>query len=169
MEEPREIYILLRDCMGSKLEKNTLTFGLTTNATPIQVYKGELLRDVKQDSRSSMSRIILDAIGVDGKSLHLECGPKDINQLAIDDASLLLGISSAELRYQTFISRHRLAFGRYLHYGSQVRVEVEKKKLRGTVRYKGQLPPTLGTMFGVELTVSRLSFHSHRDDPDLDQ
>ena len=73
-----------------------------------------------------------------------------------EETNLLLAITLSEERYQTYRDRKRMAFGRQLSQGSAVFVEVKgnSKFLPGIVRYKGVLPPCLGTWFGVELIVS---------------
>ncbi|XP_022797598.1 ubiquitin carboxyl-terminal hydrolase CYLD-like [Stylophora pistillata] len=77
----------------------------------------------------------------------------DMTRLHEEEANLLLAISSLELRYNTFQDRKRLLFGRQLSPGSKVNVKmkVASKELRGVVWYKGELPPYLGTWFGVQL------------------
>ena len=69
---------------------------------------------------------------------------------------MLLAITSSERRYLTYTDRKHLAFGRQLSQGSAVFVEVKgfSKFLPGIVWYRGILPPSLGTWFGVELIVS---------------
>ena len=155
MEEPRNRYILVQDRVGHTLERGMLALGLPTKATPTQVLRGELLEALPEAEQPSDSTRIALA-GIERKSLRLEGRTEDINRLTREEADLLLAISSVGLRYQTFIDRKRLDFGRRILPGSQVWVEVKGilKKLHGTVWYKGQLPPTLGTMFGVELIVS---------------
>ena len=156
MEEPRNRYILVQDRVGHP-GRSMLALGLTTKATPTQVLKGELLEALPEAEQPSDSTRIALA-GIERKSLRLECRTEDINRLTSEEADLLLAISSAGLRYQTFIDRKRLDFGRRILPGSQVWVEVKgiPKKLHGVVWYKGDLPSTLGTMFGVQLIVSEL-------------
>ena len=156
MEEPKKKYILLRDCVGNILERNAWLLGLTTKSTPIRVPRGELLEAVPQTEQpSALNEIAL--VGIENKSLHLECRTDDeLAGLSDQDANLLLAISSKESRYQTHTQRNRLAFGRQLLPGSDVFVSVKgiPEDLHGVVRYKGELLPSLGTWFGVELTVS---------------
>jgi len=132
-----------------------LALGLSTKSTPTQVLKGELLEALPEGEQPEDStRIALS--GIDRKSLRLECSTEDVARLSSEDAGLLLAISSVGLRYQTYIDRKRLDFGRRLLPGSQVFVSVKgiSKSLLGVVWYRGDLPSTLGTMFGVELVVS---------------
>ena len=162
MEEPRNRYILVRDRVGHALERDRVALvrsPVSTKMTPTQVLRGELLEALPEAEQPIDSTRIALA-GIDRKSVRLECGKEDVNRLASEDANLLLAISSTDLRYQTFIDGTRLDYGRRVLPGSQVWVEVKgiRRKYRGTVRYKGELPPTLGTLFGVELTVSRLFF-----------
>jgi len=132
-----------------------LALGLSTKSIPTQLLKGELLEALPEGEQPEDStRIALS--GIDRKSLRLECSTEDVARLSSEDAGLLLAISSVGLRYETFIERKQLDFGRGLLPGSQVCVSVKGilKSLPGVVWYKGDLPSALGTMFGVELTVS---------------
>ena len=157
MAEARKSYILLQDRVGHTQERSVLSFGFSMKVIPTQLLKGELLEALAETEQPNDStRIALS--GIDRKTLRLECRMEDIARLTDKDADLLLPISSAGLRYQTFIHRNRLDFGRQISPGSQVFVEVKgvSKKLHGTVWYVGELPPSHGTMFGVELIVSKL-------------
>ena len=154
MENHRKRYILLHDRVGHLQERSTLPVG-AMKLTPTLVLKGELLEalpDTEQPDDSS--RIAL--AGIDRNNLRLECRTEDITRLTNEDDKLLLAISSKGLRYQTFVDKERLDFGRQISTGSQVFVEVRgfAKKLHGTVWYIGELPSVHGTMFGVELIVS---------------
>ena len=124
-------------------------------STPTQLLKGELLEALPESEQPNDSRRIALA-GIDRKNLRLDCLTEDITRLTIEDKNLLLAISSVGLRYQTFINRKRLAFGRQIVPGKNVFLEVKgfSKKLHGVVRYIGEIPPLHGTMFGVELIVS---------------
>ena len=155
MEEPSIKYILLRDRVGHLVEKNMLSLGLTTKSTPMQVLQDELLAGVPEAERpTDLTKVAV--VGIERKSLRLECPTEDMARLSEEDTNLLLAISSAEGRYLTYLDRKRLTFGRQLLPGSAVFVEVKgvSKVLPGVVRYKGVLPPSLGTWFGVELIVS---------------
>ena len=155
MEEPSIKYILLRDSVGHLFEKNMLSLGLTMKSTPIQVLRGELLEGVPEDEQPTDSTKVA-VVGIERKSLRLECPTEDMARLSEEDTNLLLAITSAERRYLTYLDRKRLTFGRQLLPGSAVFVEVKgvSKVLPGVVWYKGVLPPSLGTWFGVELIVS---------------
>ena len=155
MEELRIKYILLRDRVGHVVEKNVLSLGLTMKSTPIQFLRGELLEGVPEADQPTDSTKVA-VVGIERKSLRLECFKGDMARLSEEETNLLLTISSPEGRYQTYIGRKRLAFGRELSHGSAVFVEVKgaSKVLPGIVWYKGVLPPSLGTWFGVELIVS---------------
>ena len=132
-----------------------LVLGLSTKSTPTQVLKGELLEALPEAEQPNDSTRIALA-GIDRKTLRLECSMEDIARLTSEDADLLLAISSVGLRYEIYIDRKRLDFGRRIRAGSQVSVEVKgiSKKLHGAVWYVGELPPNIGTMFGVQLIVS---------------
>ena len=153
-KDRKRYYILVQDRVGSTQERSMLSFG-AMKSTPTMVLKGELLEALPETEQPSDSTRIALA-GIDRKNIRLECRTEDITRLAIEDANLLLAISSAGLRYQSFIDRKRLDFGRQISPGSQVFVEVKgfSKKLHGTVWYIGELPPLHGTMFGVQLIVS---------------
>ena len=157
MEEPSIKYILLRDRFGHSVEKNMLSLGLTTKSTPMQVLKGELLEGVPEAEQPTDSTKVA-VVGIERKSLRLECPTEDMTRLSEEESNLLLAITSAK-RYLTYLDRKRLEFGRQLLPGSAVFVDVEgfSKVLPGVVWYKGVLPPSLGTWFGVELIVSTRS------------
>ena len=155
MEEPSIKYILLRDCVGYVVEKNMLSLGLTMRTTPVQVLRGELLEDVPEAEQPT-NLIKVAVVGIERKSLRLERLTENMARLSEEETNLLLAITSSEGRYQTYIDRKRLAFGRQLSHGRAVFVEVKgaSQVLPGIVWYKGILPPSLGTWFGVELIVS---------------
>ena len=157
MEGLSDKYILLLDRLGYVLERNLLSLGLPTKQSPMQVLRGELFEALPEAEQPKYSlKIVL--IGIDRKSLRLECGMKCISRLTEEDANLILGISSLEERYQTYMDRIRLDFGRKLGSGSKVYVTVKgvSKVLPGVVWYKGELPSHNGIIFGVELMVSML-------------
>ncbi|PFX21246.1 Ubiquitin carboxyl-terminal hydrolase CYLD [Stylophora pistillata] len=152
MEEPSVKYILLRDRVGHTVGKSLLSLGLRTKSAPLQVLRGEILEGVPAaEQPTDLTKVAV--VGIERKSLRLECRTDDMTRLSEEEANLLLAISSSERRYQTFIDRKRLAFGGQLLPGSAVFVEVKgiSKVLPGVVWYKGELPPSLGTWFGVEL------------------
>ena len=156
MEEPSNKYILLRDSVGRLAhEKNWLTLGLTMKSTPTQVLRGELLEGVPEAEQPTDETKVA-AVGIERKSLCLECPTEDVVRLSEEETNLLLAITSSEGRFQTFMDRKLMVFGRQLSLGSTVFVEVKAHSnvLPGIVWYKGVLPPRLGTWFGVELTVS---------------
>ena len=155
MEELSIKYILLRDSVGHTTEKNMLSLGLTMKSTPMQVLRGEILEGVPEAEQPTDSTKVA-VVGIERKSLRLECPTEDMARLSEEDTNLLLAITSAERRYLTYLDRKRLTFGRQLLPGSAVFVEVKgvSKVLPGVVWYIGKLPPSLGTWFGVELIVS---------------
>ena len=155
MEEPSIKYILLRGCVGLSVEKTMLSLGLTTKSTPMQVLQGELLEVVPEAEQPTDSTKVA-VVGIERKSLRLECPTEDMARLSEEETNLLLAITSPEGRYKAYIDRKHMAFGQQLSIGSDVWVEVEgiTQILPGTVCYKGVLLPNLGTWFGVELIVS---------------
>ena len=149
-EAKKRYYILVQDRVGYMQERSVLSF--RAMKTPTMVLKGELLEalpDTEQPNDST--RIALAGTG--RNNLRLECCTEVITRITNEDSNLLLAISSTGLRYQTFVDRKRLDFGRQILPGRQVFVEVKgiSKKVVGTVWYIGELPPDRGTMFGVEL------------------
>ena len=155
MEEPSIKYILLRDRVRHSVEENRLSHGLPMKSTPMQVLRGEILEGVPEaEQPTDFTKVAV--VGIERKSLRLECRTEDMARLSEEESNLLLAISSSEKRYETYIDRKRLAFGRKLSQGSAVFVEVKgfSKFLPGIVWYRGILPPNLGTWFGVELIVS---------------
>ena len=158
MAELRNRYILLQDRVGYLQERSVLTLGLS-KSTPTQILKGELLEALPETEQPDDSTKIALS-GIERKHLRVECSTESVAKLSSEDANLLLAISSVGERYQTYIDRNRLDFGRRIDTGSQILVEVKgvAKKLHGTVWYIGELPPNLGTMFEVELFVSKIKF-----------
>ena len=153
MEEPRNRYILLQDRVGEILERSMLTLGIT-KSTPTQLLKGELLGALPENEQPGDSTRI--ALGGIDRKLRVECRMEDVMKLTVEEADLLLAISSATLRYQICFDRKRLDFGKRLKNGSQVLVSINgvSKKLPGVVWFKGELLNSSGTMFGIELHVS---------------
>ena len=154
MEEPRTRFILLQDRVGEILERSMLTLGLGTKSTPTLLLKGELLEALPENEQPGDStRIAL--CGVDRK-IRLECRKEDVMKLTMQEADLLLAISSGTSRYQICFDRKRLDFGKRLEYGSKALVSIEgfSNKLPGVVWFRGEFPSSPGTMFGIELTVS---------------
>ena len=154
MEEPRNSYILLHDRVGEIVERSMLTLGLGTKSTPTQLLKGELLEALPLNEQPVDSTKI--AFGGIDRKIRVECRMEDVMKLTVEEADLLLAISSATLRYQICFDRKRLDFGKRLEYGSQVLVSINgfSKKLPGVVWFKGELLNSSGTVFGIELHVS---------------
>ena len=156
MEEPRNRYILLHDRVGQILERSLslLTLGFVAKPTPTQLLKGELLEALPENEQPGDSTKI--ALGGIDRKIRVECGMEDVMKLTEEEADLLLAISSATLRHQICFDRKRLDFGKRLEYGSQVLVSINgfSKKLPGVIWFKGELPSSTGTMFGIELHVS---------------
>ena len=152
MEEPRNRYILLQDRVGEIVERSML--GLATKLIPTLLLKGELLEALPENEQPVDSTKIA-LCGIDRK-LRVECRMEDVMKLTVEEADLLLAISSVTLRYQICFDKKRLDFGKRLEYGSHVLVSINgvSKKLPGVVRFKGELLNSTGTMFGIELHVS---------------
>ena len=154
MENHRKSYILLQDRVGSMQQRSMLSSG-AMKLTPTMVLKGELLEALPETEQPNDSTRIALA-GIDRKNIRLECRTEDTARLTVEDANLLLAISSVGLKYQTFIDRKRLNFGRQIELGKNVFVEVKgcPKKLHGVVWYIGEVVSLHGTFFGVQLIVS---------------
>lgn len=145
-------YLLLQDRVGVNVGRTLLSLGLSTKQVPTQVLRGELLEALPEaEQPQDSSKIALG--GIERKSLRLECAMDCLMRLTEEEANLLLAISSLGERYQTYMDRIRLDFGKKIELGSKVFVTVRgfSKKLPGVVWYKGCLSPGSGTMFGVEL------------------
>ena len=156
MEEPRTRFILLQDRVGEILERNMLTLGLGTKSTPTQLLKGELLEALPENEQPGDST--KRAFGGIDRQLRVECCMEDVMKLTVQEADLLIAISSLTVRYHICFDRNRLEFGKRLAYGSLVLVSINgvSEKLPGVLWFKGELPYLTGTMFGVELHVSLL-------------
>ena len=154
MEEPRNRYILLQDRVGEILERSMLTFGFFTKSTPTQLLKGELLEALPENEQPGDSTKI--ALGGIDRKIRVECRMEDVMKLTVQEADLLLAISPLTLRYQICFDRKLLDFGERLEYGTEVLVSIKgfSKKLPGVIWFKGELPSSPGTMFGIELHVS---------------
>ena len=153
MGDQRTKFILLHDRVGYTVKRTVLSFW------PTPVLRGDLLEALPEaEQPEDLNKIAL--VGIDRKSLRLECTLECLTRLSDEDANLLLAISSLEERYQTFVDRIRLDFGRKILPGCRVYVTVKgiSRKLPGVVWYKGELPSNNGTMFGVELIVSIPAF-----------
>ena len=117
MEGLSHKYILLQGRVGYIEETSLLRLLLRRRKQPpsqVSLLRGELLEALPEAElpKDSSSKIAL--VGIDRKSLHLECGMECISRLTEEDANLLLPISPLEERYQTFMDRIRLDFGRKL-------------------------------------------------------
>ena len=152
MEEPRNRYILLQDRVGEILERSMLTLGFFTKSTPIQLLQGGLLEALPANEQPGDSTKI--ALGGIDRKIRVECRMEDVMKLTVQEADLLLAISSDTLRYQICFDGKRLDFGKRLGQGSKVLVSIHGKKLPGMIWFKGELPSICGTMFGIELYVS---------------
>ena len=160
MEKPRNRYILLQD---GRSGENLWSVHLC--ATPTHMPKGALLEELREteqpgDSTRIAVQVIYRTRASSSKctGIRFECRREDIAPLTREEADLLLAIAPGTLRYQIYIDRGRLDFGKRIQGGSHVMVSVKgigsSKNLAGVVRYKGFLPNMHATMFGVQLHVS---------------
>lgn len=164
MAEPSEKYILLREHTGLELMKNYRPLHLYEIFTSTKVLRGELLEGFFKTGPT-----VVTVRGIRNELLRLECPAEDMSRLSEEECNLLLAITSTEERYETWMDRHRVLFARQLLPGSAVFVEVEgiSKILPGIVRYRGILPSSFGTWFGVELIVSRSFYLPPKKSPRL--
>ena len=160
MGDQRRKFILLHDRVGQTVDKSFLfSLGLPMKPTPTIIRRGELLETLPEAEQPQDSTKIA-LVGIDHMSLRLECTMEFLTRLSDEDANLLLAISSLEERYQTFMDRIHLDFGRKIVSGCKVYVSAKgiSRNLPGIVWYKGELPSNNGIMFGVELIVSMPAF-----------
>ena len=86
MEEFSHKFILLQDRVGHIVERNILSTKQLT-----QVLRGELLEALPEaEQPNDSSKMAL--VGIDRKSLRLECGMEYIIRLTEEDTNLRLGI-----------------------------------------------------------------------------
>ena len=153
MEKLRNTYILLQD---GRFGENLWSIDL--RSTPKQLLKGELLEALPETAQpvDSTRIAVINYQELLLKRIRLHCRKEDVARLTREEHDLLLAISSVTLRYQIYIDRGRMDFGKRLGLGSEVMVSVQgcSKNLPGVVWYKGVLPNIRGTMFGVQLHVS---------------
>ena len=95
MEELRIKYILLRDHVGHAVEKDMLSLGLTTRSSLMQVLRGELLEGVPEADRPT-DLIKVAVVGIERKSLRLECSAEYVVRLSEEKTNLLLSIQLKE-------------------------------------------------------------------------
>lgn len=173
MEEPKKEYILLVDHRtyvkhaGDNSWLGWLSWlGFGSNSKSLKVPRGELLQALPAaEQPSDVKRKAHVKVGLHPRynfkvkfAVRLECPTVDLTLLSDEEASLLLAIPSAETRFQTFIDKKRLDFGRRpVTEIKQVFVRTEVKgserDLPSVVPFKREAPLGTGTMFGVELTV----------------
>ena len=88
MEDPSIMYILLRDCVRRVREKTMLSLGVTTKSTPIQILRGEILEGVPEAEQPTDSTEVA-VVGINCKSLRLECPTEDVTRLSEEETNLL--------------------------------------------------------------------------------
>ena len=119
MDDLSRKFLLLQDRVGANVERSLLSLGLSTKQVPTQVLRGELLEALPEDEQPQDSlKIALG--GIERKSLRVECAMDCLMRLTEEEANLLLAISSLEERYQTYMDRIRLDFGKKIEMGSRV-------------------------------------------------
>jgi hypothetical protein len=158
MSDVHSFYILLKERMAKKLEKN---YGATSSSRKfVSVLKGEILiRNVTTAVNESNGLIRLHFYAK--PAYFSDCPIGDVKCIGEEEAKLLLAISTMGDRFKVFDNKSLLKDGKKMTLGSYVYVKVRsvgggsKQELKGVIRYKGPLPKELGTWFGVELLVSR--------------
>ena len=88
MEDPSIKYILLRDCVKRVREKTMLSLGVTKKSTPIQVLRSELLEGAPEAKQPTDSTEVA-VVGINCKSLRLECPTEDVTRLSEEETNLL--------------------------------------------------------------------------------
>ena len=95
------MYILLRDCEGYVFVDRS-ALGLRPKPAPASFLKGDLFEALPQaEQPKEKDRIAL--AGVKRKDLRLECKKIYVKKLTVTKAESLLALSSAVLRYETFL------------------------------------------------------------------
>ena len=94
MEELRIKYILLRDHVGHAVEKD-MSLGLTTRSSLMQVLRGELLEGFPEADRPT-DLIKVAFVGIERKSLRLECSAEYVVRLSEEKTNLHLSIQLKE-------------------------------------------------------------------------
>ena len=152
-------YILLKETCAKK--RNT-DYSYSVSG-PKSLLRGEILIGnyfTSVDSATGTLRLHLY-----GKpSYYCDCPVETIMPLEDEEAMLLFSFKSNDERYKYFTNMS-LDVGKKLTIGSNVYVKVRSsmggtQELRGVIRYKGPLPDE-GTMFGVELLVSKPELQQH--------
>ena len=100
----------------------------------------------------------------DKGTYYCDCPIETISSLEDEEAKLLLSFKTNGERYKYF-KNSALDAGKRMTIGCHVYVKVRSssgsntQELVAKIRYKGPLPGELGTMFGVELVVSKKGKH----------
>ena len=149
-----QYYILLKGKMAEKRDKGIT--GFSKGKKFVSLLEGEILISVREKDQPKENTLIKLNL-IERPSVILECCTTEVQRIDQDEAKLLLPLCSLSERLKVFRERKRLTDGKKMGVGSKVWVMILvnriKKEFQGIIRYKGPLPGTLGTMFGVELLV----------------
>ena len=151
-------YILLKETCAKKRDKD---YSYSVSGSKLLLRGEILIRNYQTSVESAKGTLRLHLYGK--PSYYCDCPIETIMPLEDEEAMLLLSFKSNDERYKYFTNTS-LDVGKKLTIGSNVYVKVRSpssvtQELRGVIRYKGTLPDE-GTMFGVELLVSKLELHS---------
>lgn len=147
--------ILLRDHIATEKHR-----GLPYDTSKeVQALKGSLWvynEDTHKNSSTHSKHILASAIDVkSGASKFLNCETRDLANLSEEQCELLKSVSTCEDRYKVFQDKSWLSEAIQIKVGTTVyvlKLDQESSRLIGKVRYKGYLPESSGTLFGVELS-----------------
>lgn len=164
MDHRTGYYLLLKDVENPEFSSGSSWWGMfssyvyTTEDVPppseTLALKGELLEARKTDEQpDDTNKIALR--GVKQIFQHVECDREDLKRLTYEETQLLLAVNSYLERCR-IVEEGYLSVGCSLEEGAKVtaRIKEIKRDVSAIVRYKGQVSPYDGTMFGVEILVS---------------
>lgn len=140
-------YILLADKIGKKKER-----GILRTTSKVDVLPGTLLLLVEErnDKQRNILWWILETL--DPENIEIECQPTDTGQLSKTEFAILQSISLCEEHLSIFQDQVWLEEGAQLQINDHVTVAVKgQPDLKGTIKYKGELPGEKGIQFGIEL------------------
>ena len=168
MEHSKDKCILLRDLEEATSPETSSLWGVFASyvysapqSEPLAL-KGELLEIVaalasdSEETPSNNNKLVLR--GIKQKELRVECLAEDLRAISTEEAQVLLGVQSLAERCR-IVDEKILQVQQSWTAGTEVCVKLKDigKEVDAVVHYRGPLLPYDGTMFGVEIQVSRLS------------
>ena len=162
--EPRKdkfsytFYILLKEISANKQDR-----GYSYSSSSVKyLLKGEILvRNLTTVVDSTNGTLTLHPY--EKGTYSCDCPVENINPLEDEEAKLLLSFKTNGERYKYF-TNSSLDTGKKMTIDCNVYVKIRSpsgntQELQAKIRYKGPLPGELGTIFGVELMVSKRGEH----------